>query len=294
MDGKNQLYATLATFAIALGIGFVMQYHGAGASNSGGQSGASELQKVLNALDVNADDNSVPQRAAPASADALLGAPVPLVIPPMRSELPPDIVCGVSLAAAPQFNGMVELSVRAPCKRETDLTVYHEGMMFAGQTDEDGSYKGLVPALAGPDASFVVSFRDGEGGMTRARMPVVGDMCRTVLQWSGPDGLQLHVNAPESEDGAIPKVSRLAVGNHRLGAMAEVVSYGHTDPVTVTVEAEVTSENCGKDLEGTLFQINPGVDPVVLELGVTMPPCEAIGDFVVLQTVDKGQIVSLE
>ncbi|MDO7629750.1 MAG: hypothetical protein MUQ84_02360, partial [Loktanella sp.] len=72
--------------------------------------------------------------------------------------------------------------------------------------------------------------------------------------------------------------------------MVEIYTYpsaiGHRDGnVALTVEVEVTQENCGREIAAQSIQLNAGLEPSAIDLTMTLPDCDAIGEFLVLKNM---------
>jgi hypothetical protein len=72
--------------------------------------------------------------------------------------------------------------------------------------------------------------------------------------------------------------------------MAEVYTFPtgisrRSGAVALTVEAEITAANCGTDIAAQSLQIVPGQPVRVLDLTMTVPGCDALGQFLVLEGV---------
>ena len=72
--------------------------------------------------------------------------------------------------------------------------------------------------------------------------------------------------------------------------MAEIYTFpagaaAQDGTVDLTVEAEVTAANCGRDVAAQSIQIMPGAEPAVMDLTMTMPDCSAVGEYLVLNNM---------
>ena len=83
----------------------------------------------------------------------------------------------------------------------------------------------------------------------------------------------------------------LELGDPLLGSalMAEVYTYpsqalGEGD-VKLSIEAEITTQNCGRAIEGQTLQREPNGDIRAVDLSVSVPGCAAVGDFLVLKNL---------
>lgn len=227
----------------------------------------------------------------------------------MPAEEPaPQFECEFDLQARAIAAAMVTLELSAPCMINERFTLHHNGMMFTGVTDAMGSSELVVPALA-RQAVFIVAFPNGDGAVADAEVTSLDYYDRVVLQWQGATGLQIHAlefGAAYGEGGhvwmdAAKDRATAAVGEggfltrHGAGEldgalMAEVYSFptgltAQAGDVRLSVEAEVTGANCGRDVEAQSIQIAAGEAPRVQDLTLAMPECNTTGDFLVLKNL---------
>jgi hypothetical protein len=52
----------------------------------------------------------------------------------------------------------------------------------------------------------------------------------------------------------------------------------------VSVEAEITEANCGRDVAAQTFHVHAG-EIQTRDLSMTIPACDAVGDFLVLNNL---------
>lgn len=260
----------------------------------------------------------VPPNAAP-QPELLPDTPVTLAVlqAPVAdsaiAELPeeepvPAFACEYDLQATPGAGAMVTLELSAPCMINERFTLHHNGMMFTQTTDQNGYARFAVPALA-ENAVFIVSFGNGAGAVANAQVSGLEYYDRVVVQWRGDSGLQIHAlefGARYGDDGhvwleAVGDIANATRGEGgfltRHGAtdiddayLAEVYSFpsglaGRDGQVTLSVEAEVTAANCGRDIEAQALQIGSTGQLKAQELLLAMPECNAIGDFLVLKNL---------
>ncbi len=237
-------------------------------------------------------------KAAPAEEDAPLPAP----------EVAQD--CTVRMEAAPAPAASVVLTLSAPCNGNERLSLHHEGMRFTEVTDADGALEITVPAL-NESAVFIAAFDSGVGTVTTTNVSALSLYDRVVLQWQGEGAMQIHARefgADYGDPGHIWAEARMDAGRAargqggflmRLGnaataapRMAEVYTFPSgsvQSPGTVrlSVEAEVTAANCGREIEAETLQIGQGgaSDIQELTLSLALPGCDAVGDFLVLQNL---------
>lgn len=55
--------------------------------------------------------------------------------------------------------------------------------------------------------------------------------------------------------------------------------------VVLAAEAEITTGNCGQELNAQSIQIKPNGVASALDLTMIMPACDAVGDFLILQNM---------
>ena len=214
-------------------------------------------------------------------------------------------VCESSLTAVLGTAAMVDLTLMAPCSPDATVVIHHQGMMFTVLTDSEGKAQVVVPALA-EVAVFVAALDGGSGAAASIVVPELANFDRAVLQWQGVQGLGLHAlefGAAYADEGhvwagAARDMTTLAGGfMTRLGAdsaenalMAEIYTFpagaaAQDGTVDLTVEAEVTAANCGRDVAAQSIQIMPGAEPAVMDLTMTMPDCSAVGEYLVLNNM---------
>ena len=315
MSRKRSFMTAAVTFSVALSIGFVMQYGDAVASRfQPTQEPVMTLpQMVMPQQSAMATTLSVPEMVIPYADEAaitlaaLVDVPVPAPMAPLAA---PEPVCEVAMTADTLPLAMVAVSVVAPCQPNAAVTIHHQGMIFSQLTDETGRVDVVVPALA-QEAFFIAAFAGGEGAVASTPVPDLANYDRAALQWQGIDAVQLHalefganydseghVWAATSRDldfAAPPKAGFLTtLGDDRVinALMAEVYTfptgkYNQDGTVALSVEAEVTAANCGRDISAQSIQLDSLQQPTAIDLTMTMPDCGAIGEFLVLKNMFK-------
>jgi hypothetical protein len=255
-----------------------------------------------------------PPVAAP-QPDTLPDAPVtvaaledqPISAPPAE-EPAPAFGCEVAVSAETLAAAMVEVTVKAPCMANTRFSVHHNAMVFTATTDDTGERRLSVPALS-ETAVFIVNFATGESAVARAEVTALEYYDRAVVQWRGKGGLQLHAleygaaygeaghvwaDAPrdmgQAASGAGGFLTRLGDAGVPSPRRAEVYTFpSGTTPrggrVRLSLEAEVSADNCGQDIAAQTLQKSLGGRMQARELTLAMPPCDATGDFLVLKNV---------
>lgn len=221
-----------------------------------------------------------------------------------REENAPALTCEQELNVTPLAAAMVRLELSAHCLANERFTLHHNGLMVTAITDDEGRSELIVPALSA-EPVFIVAFMNGEGAVATAKVPEFTQYDRVVVQWKGQSGLQLHAReggADYGSDGHVwaeaPRDMTTGAGGFlvRLGdaraaepLMADVYSYPTgTNPdaqVTLSVEAQVTQANCMKDVEAQTLEFPVNGKTRSQDLILSIPDCDAAGDFLVLKNL---------
>lgn len=231
------------------------------------------------------------------------------ILPDLPSEpVALEPVCDAKLTATATAAAMVDLALTAPCSPDAAVVIHHQGMMFTILTDSTGAARVTVPALA-EGSVFVAELSNGKGAAASLMVPELAEFDRAVLQWQGAGGLELHAlefGASYSDAGHVWSgaardttaalsgeggyITRLGDDRAENAKIAEVYTFprlatSRDGTVDLSVEAEVTSANCGRDVAAQSIQIIPGASPAVVDLTMTMPDCAAVGEFLVLNNM---------
>jgi hypothetical protein len=246
----------------------------------------------------------------PSVAPIMLAAvTAPDMAPPsLESPVIPDPACSVSLVATPAAAAMVDLELSAACSPQARVTIHHQGMIFSVTTDDAGFARVAVPALA-EGAVFIADLGNGEGAVAVTSIPDFDRFDRVALQWEGVDGPEVHAlefGATYGEPGhvwhgASPGADMAMSGQGgflvRLGdglglnpMMAEVYTFPSgfsqkSGQVAFSIETPVTQGNCGTELAAQTIQVSPGADLFALDLEMSIPACEAVGEILVLKNM---------
>ena len=236
----------------------------------------------------------------PVSTQVMTDAPT-LVAPEIAD-------CSPQLTATAQPLAMVRLTLDDDCHASAPVTIHHQGMMFSALTDAEGGLTVDVPALA-RDALFVADFKSGLGAAASVLVPDLDDYDRAVLQWQGDDGVQIHAlefGAGYGSEGHVWAASGGSVAAAQAGTGGVLTTLGdatlydalraevYTFPsgqsardglIQLNVEAEVTARNCGRDVAAQSIQIGPDQPVHAVDLTMTMPGCDAVGEFLVLKNM---------
>jgi hypothetical protein len=306
-----------STFAIALGIGFAMQYGDANAARYASDVPVAVRAPVLIVdyapltemsevalkpetvasgnlglgRDVAVDVDSIKlvalvREAANAGAGAFYSQP----------QAPQHADCDIKAALAPDDSGSVLMTILSKCRTNAAFSVNHNGLTFTAQTDHKGMSSLKVPAMA-VDAAFFITFEDGKSLATSTYAPDAELYNRVVFQWEGHESDYLHSTEAATSFG---KIDRLGADVGEIPRFAEVYSFpaehGVTDGLRgIDVVATVTESNCGQDLVAESFTIFPGiVDLTFKDILITLPDCHGIGDVIGLKKVLGEQTLAMK
>ena len=322
MRYRKEMLMTVGTLSCAIGIGFFMQKSPSVTSPTPEHQGAVLINADAAILDVEeiiltsaefADDSVTPQ----AEADVTFAAAHKVIQPqtdiapsaPMASDMTAEeAACEITANARPIAAAMVNLRVSADCLPNERVTVHHSGLLFNELTDANGALDIIVPAMAA-EATFVVAFNNGEGAVAQAVVDELGEYDRVALQWKGDTGFELHARefgADYGDEGHVwsgaARDLSFAVtgqggyistlGNERVadGLMAEVYTFPanplqNPSNVDLSVETEVAKNNCGLEIEAQTLQTKSGNDITSRDLTLSVPDCDAAGNFLVLNNL---------
>lgn len=264
-----------------------------------------DAEPVAPMLVALSDDDVVAEPAPMAEPSAV---PAPQDEDPAPEQVLTEADCLVDMIGEARAAAMVLLTLNAPCQPTAKVTFKHEGMTFTGMTDGNGSYEVLVPALS-ETATFIAMLDDGNGAAVEMDVDTLGFYDRSVVQWQGDSGVELHAFEYGAEwngeghvwSGAPRDVSVAARGEGgfmtRLGdadmtdaRLAEVYTFPSgtakiAGEITLSVEVEVTEANCGHDLRADVIQVEGARAGKPGELSLAVPGCDAVGDFIQLKNL---------
>ncbi|AUR05466.1 hypothetical protein PhaeoP72_03543 [Phaeobacter inhibens] len=298
MISKRTALMSAATLCSALAIGLVMQ-HTAGSPQTSVAAPVAELAVVAETAppDLPAD--------VPLQIDAIsLTAATPEAGEGDAQQVlrqNPETSCEMTAEAVPGPMAEVRLTVLSLCRPGERLTIHHNGMMFSSQLDATGALTVQIPALSS-SAVFIVEPKSGRGAVATTSVPDLDLVSRVVLQWAGNSGFELHARefgAGYGSAGHVWRGADLTAGRGsvvQLGdatqlapRLAEVYSVprlggDQSGAIDLTVEAEVTAINCGRDVSAQTLELRDG-RLRTRDLTLAMPDCAATGDFLVLNNL---------
>lgn len=232
----------------------------------------------------------------------------------LETDLPPaepdagaygasGLPCGPALNARPLAGGLVALSLNAPCRPESIVTLHHDFLSFTARTDAAGALAATLPALR-VEAAFVAEFADGVTLDHVVTVPGAADRTLAVLQGPARNAMHLHAYEGGAEYGETGHVWAGAPGGgaaggrfFRLGdptlpeaTVAEIYDRpAGADAPRLSVEVEVTGTNCGQEIAAEALM--PGADGAMepRALSFAVPDCDARGEFLVLKNLPQDR-----
>ncbi len=216
--------------------------------------------------------------------------------------------CDPSMELETIAAAMVRVVVDAQCLPNERVTLEHSGMSFTEATDAEGMLDITVPALA-EEAQITATFRDGHAVFASTMVNSLAFYDRAVIQSDSESAITLHAleyGAGYSDTGHIWSGAAGGIENAATGKGGFLITLGdstmdkariaevYTFPtgiarddglVELSVEIEVTEYNCARALNAEAFQIGASGGLTVQSLDLTMPDCDAIGDFLVLKNL---------
>jgi hypothetical protein len=246
----------------------------------------------------------------PPGGEIVLAAVQDIVAPTPLDTLVPEKTetCAITSKARPVAAAMVKLTLSAPCLPGERVTVHHSGLLFNETTDAMGAFDIIIPAMT-KEAVFIVAFTNGEGAVAQTAVEELADFDRVALQWKGNTGFGLHARefgADYGTDGHVWSgaardmtyavtgqggfMMQLGDPNVPDGLLAEVYTFPASSSqidgaVDLSVETEVETNNCGLEIEARTLQTTRGNDITLRDLTLSVPDCDAAGNFLVLNNL---------
>ena len=221
--------------------------------------------------------------------------------------------CGLAVTASAMPGAMVALDVMDPCRPDTDLTITHSGLRFGARTDKMGLVTLDLPALETP-AFVTVQTADGAEAMAMAGLPDLGAYLRVAIIWEGDLGLDLHGFAQGAGFGEPGHIWRenpgdLAAtmqggdgvltalggphGTRSLRAQVLTMARSRAAATRIALDIPIKPETCGLPLVAEAVQQTDTGALFRQPISLTLPGCDAVGDFLVLQNLfDPPRLVS--
>lgn len=217
-----------------------------------------------------------------------------LIPPAAQPNEPPVARFGAACAPAgltltPAAQGLISVSVAAPCVPNAKVVLTQGELTFAVRLDADGNWSGLVPAL-GDDVTISARLSASEVLSARQTVEAGEAVNRVILLWSGQAAV--HLNAYEygaEYEGAghiraaTPRTPDTPLGGYMMvygdgagGPSAEVYSApAAMTNLRIDLEAPVTAQSCGRDLQARVLRVHGGVVDTAVPVSFAMPDCPA-------------------
>lgn len=233
------------------------------------------------------------------------------VAPPPRADLTEPMAaqdCMIDLTGETRAAAMVALTLSAPCQPDARVAIDHGALHFTIATDADGKAEVLVPALS-ENALFVATMDDGNAAAVEMVVDTLSFYDRAVVQSDNGNGITLHARefgAAYDSDGHVwaghPRDASVAARGQggfvtRLGdaaipgaKIADVYTFPTSTATVVgdialTIEVEVTTMNCGRQISAQVIEVSQATAPGVSALDVSLPDCDAVGDYLLLKNL---------
>jgi hypothetical protein len=258
----------------------------------------------------------------PAAAPAPVPAPVPVHIARLAQETAPvpsadtadtnvsalGLPCGLSITATAMDGAMAAIDVMDPCQPNARVQIEHAGLTLTAQTDAVGLLTMDIPALETP-AFFAAQTESGETITTAVGVPDLAEYDRVAVAWQDNRELELHAmelgaefggpghiwdNAPGQIADAISGQGGFLVelGDATVSAphLAQIYTFPRAGlsmggSVRMSVDAPITEANCGKPVSAQSLQLVEGGALEMIPISLTLPGCDAVGDYLVLQNL---------
>ncbi|MDG3041546.1 hypothetical protein [Roseicyclus marinus] len=255
---------------------------------------------------------------APTTVTAVSGTRPPPDTPEATSpspQYPPDVArsalglpCGLTITAEATPGAMVALDVMEPCAPNARVEITHGALAFSARTDALGLLTLDIPAMETP-AFFTVQIETGAEATTLAGLPDLIDHDRAAIVWTGSAAFQLHGytgDAGFGEPGHLWRDNPGTVAQATIGTggfltvlgdptldaprLAQVITIPAALRDTLSVVAEIAIEDatCGRWVDARSLQSVAGGPVAVNPVTLTLPGCDAVGEFLMLQNLFAG------
>ncbi|MGV6803958.1 MAG: hypothetical protein ACWA49_07110 [Ruegeria sp.] len=287
---------TGGTVACALAIGYLMQ-NGPAAQPDGQDLREAMVHPARQGTMISGLEGIVLTSATPGDP-ADQGARTEIAPRNTPTQPLPRVDCSLRAHATAAENATARLTLKAPCNPGKSVELHHSGMTFSAKTDDRGWLDVTIPVLS-EYAIFLISFEDQRGTVATTHVPDLANYDRVALQWSGKTDLQLHAlefgasygdaghvwsNSPSSGSGKVVHFGQVGAKNVEIYSIPRVGNVA-TGTVALSVEAEVTPQNCGQDLSVQSLELLEDRGLQSRELSVTLPACDSDQDFLVLNNL---------
>ena len=208
--------------------------------------------------------------------------------------------CMVTVDAMSLAGALVAIDVTSPCDGGSRVDIIQGDLHVAIALDAEGFGTVELPALS-PMPAVAVLVTDRDPVTVQTEVTDYSMYNRAVLHWQGAAGMELHAfegAAGYGDEGHVsadqPRTIAHALSGNG-GFMSQIGDAGMDDAraalvytaprgvaAELSIEAAVTDANCGQTIYGGTIQTGPGIPAATQEVTMTMPGCDAVGDYVML------------
>lgn len=213
--------------------------------------------------------------------------------------------CPVSATATLVKAAFVNLNVSADCYANEKVIISHEGMQFDSIVSDQGALSVAIPAL-NQHAEFTVRFQNGKTAWAEVTVFGMSKYNRVAVQSENGSGVQIHAREMGSDygqvghvwHGAARDISTFLAGKGGVLTLlgnsgepdqttAQVYTFpmaqnGDLSDVALSIETEVLATNCGRDVTARTVRVLGGMTAKTQTLRMSVPACDAVGDYLVL------------
>lgn len=219
--------------------------------------------------------------------------------------------CAQSLDLSVEPGAMIGISYSAPCDAGGSVEFDHLGLMFTERLGPDGTLTMAIPAMS--DTAVIVARSLGDDGVISqsVTVPNIAEFVRVALVWKGGTGLQLHAlenGAYYGDPGHIwaeePGLPSRAdnneggfltvLGSVADGYAADVYTYPASLAIApdISIEAQVLETTCQTAIMGSYLTSVIGDAPTVVNVGMAVPGCDAVGEYLVLKNLAQNLTIA--
>lgn len=271
----------------------------------------SDAAKAATAVVLPSGTGSVVAAAMPVETNTPLAATAQMAAletPPAGTLIVPhetlasagDDACTVSVGAMALAAATIALDISSPCDAGARVDIIQDDLAVAVALSDTGTATVEMPALSGaPTVAVLVMDRDPV--LIKTEAVDIDKYHRAVLYWQGNAGLELHAfegTSTYGTEGHVGLENPRTIAHALSGNGGYLTSIGDTDlaagnvaviytvpadlPVELSIEVPVTAENCAAPVYGGIIQTGPGIAATAQDITLTMPACDAVGDYVML------------
>jgi len=232
-----------------------------------------------------------------------------------RDLNPFGMPCNTSFTATAAPGAMVDLALSANCHINERVELSQDRLRFARSTSNTGTLSVAVPALSGTP-HFIVRFSNGDILTASVKSPDAQDYDRIMLQWQGDNAMHIHAyefGARYGDDGHVwaghPRDASFGdtakggflttLGDPDLAnpLRAEVYSYPRGESrnsgvVRINIETGITKTNCGHEITAETLQSGATGTLLPADLTMSVPGCDAVGEFLVLKNIFRDMKIA--